>query len=118
MDREAIELEPESTSAGLRPSVHEGDAFGSGLCDPETDEQLRRMIPLGVTVLLSGETGTGKTRLARLIHQNSPRCDEPFLVVDCGVLSTTLIESEMFGHVQGAFTGADGDYSGRLATVG
>src|SRR3954468_22883522 len=71
--------------------------------------QVARVAPLDTTVLLGGETGTGKTRLARLVHDLSPRRNEPFLVVNCGALSETLIESEMFGHVRGAFTGADRD---------
>jgi two-component system response regulator PilR (NtrC family) len=81
-------------------------------------DQVRRVAAQETTVLLTGETGTGKTRLARLIHDLSPRCDEPFLVVDCGGLCTSLIESELFGHVTGAFTGADRDRLGKLATVG
>jgi len=70
------------------------------------------------TVLLDGETGTGKTRLASLIHELSPRRNEPFLVVNCGALAANLIESEMFGHVRGAFTGADRDRTGKFAEVG
>ena len=68
-------------------------------------------------VLLTGETGTGKTRLARLVHELSPRRAEPFLVVDCGALSATLVESELFGHAKGAFTGADRDRPGKLAAA-
>lgn len=81
-------------------------------------ELIRRAAPQETTLLFSGETGTGKTHLARLVHQLSPRRDEPFLVLDCAALSATLIESEMFGHVRGAFTGADRDRPGRLAAAG
>jgi two-component system response regulator HydG len=81
-------------------------------------EQVRRIAPLAATVLLGGETGTGKTRLARLIHELSPRRAEPFLTVNCGSLSGSLVESEMFGHVRGAFTGADRDRTGKLAEAG
>src|SRR5437773_703047 len=84
----------------------------------EVRGQIRRVIPQETTLLLTGETGTGKTRLARLIHELSPRRNEPFLVVDCGALSPSLIESEMFGHVKGAFTGADRDRPGKFASVG
>jgi two-component system response regulator HydG len=80
--------------------------------------QVRRVAPQETTLLLTGETGTGKTRLARLIHQLSPRRDEPFLVVDCGSLSPSLIESELFGHAKGAFTGADRERPGKLASAG
>jgi DNA-binding NtrC family response regulator len=81
-------------------------------------EQVRRVAPQDVTLLLCGETGTGKTRLARLIHELSPRRGQPFLVVDCGALTPSLIESELFGHVKGAFTGADCDRAGKLAAAG
>lgn len=81
-------------------------------------KQVQRVASQHTTVLLGGETGTGKTCLARVIHELSPRRDKPFLVVNCGMLSTNLIESELFGHVKGAFTGADRDRSGKFAEVG
>jgi transcriptional regulator with PAS, ATPase and Fis domain len=80
-------------------------------------EQVQRIVSQDVTLLLTGETGTGKTRLARLIHELSDRRGEPFLVIDCGAVSPSLAESEMFGHVQGAFTGADRDRPGKLAAA-
>jgi DNA-binding NtrC family response regulator len=80
-------------------------------------KQLERVVPQDTTILLTGETGTGKTRLARQIHDLSPRRVDPFLVIDCGALSPSLIESEMFGHVKGSFTGADQDRRGKLAAV-
>jgi DNA-binding NtrC family response regulator len=81
-------------------------------------EQVRRVAPQDVNVLLGGETGTGKTRLARLIHELSPRRDQPLLTVNCGSLSANLIASELFGHVKGAFTGADRNRAGKFAEVG
>src|SRR5262249_56267045 len=80
--------------------------------------QVRRVAPQDTTLLLSGETGTGKTALARLIHELSPRRNEPFLVVDCAALSAGVIESELFGHVKGAFTGAERDRQGKLVAAG
>src|SRR5207302_655580 len=68
-----------------------------------------------VTVLLNGETGTGKTYLARLIHEYSPRKEHRFLTVPCGALSANLVESEFFGLVRGAFTGADRPKIGKFA---
>lgn len=70
-----------------------------------------------VTVLLVGETGTGKTHLSRMVHQISPRHDEPFLLVACGALPADLIESELFGHVKGAFTSAHADKDGKFVAA-
>jgi Nif-specific regulatory protein len=66
------------------------------------------------TVLLLGETGTGKEMIAKAIHYNSPRKDKPFVRVNCGALTGTLLESELFGHVKGSFTGAIKDKIGRF----
>jgi len=71
-----------------------------------------------VTVLLIGETGCGKTYLARLIHELSHRAGERLCTVACGALPPDLIESELFGHVKGAFTGADRDKAGKFAAAG
>src|SRR5262249_30034781 len=76
-------------------------------------EQARTVAPQDTTVLLGGETGTGKTCLARLMHGLSSRRNEPFIVVNCGSLAQNLIESELFGHLKGAFTGADRDRVGK-----
>jgi len=81
-------------------------------------DQVHRVAPLDTNILLQGETGTGKTRMARLIHELSPRKGHPFQVVNCGALSATVIESEMFGHVRGAFTSADRDRVGKFAEAG
>ncbi len=71
-----------------------------------------------VTILLIGETGAGKTFLSRLIHEVSPRRNEPFVTVACGALPADLIESELFGHVRGAFTSAHADKDGKFLAAG
>jgi two-component system response regulator PilR (NtrC family) len=81
-------------------------------------KQIPRLAPRNSTVLITGETGTGKSRLARLIHQLSPRRDEPFLAIDFGSLAPALIESELFGHARGSFTGAMADRRGKFEEAG
>jgi DNA-binding NtrC family response regulator len=77
----------------------------------------QRIAARDVSLLLHGETGAGKTHLARWIHQASPRSSRPFVSINCGSLPANLIESELFGHKKGAFTGADEDRVGKFAYV-
>jgi two-component system nitrogen regulation response regulator GlnG len=100
--------------AAQRPS------FGSSAAARRFEHALELVAPQTLTVLLVGESGTGKEVAAREIHFRSPRKDGPFVAVDCGALPETLMESHLFGHRRGAFTGADRDRPGlfRLAHGG
>jgi two-component system response regulator AtoC len=87
--------------------------FGAPAMRPVVDA-LARVAKTGATVLLTGESGTGKEVAARLLHQSSPRAQKPFVAINCAVLTEDLLESELFGHEKGAFTGAHAQRRGRL----
>ena len=89
-----------------------GKVMGSAPAMHQLFGILDRVAPTDSTVLVLGETGTGKEILAEAIHAKSKRVGKPFVVVDCGAVAPTLIESELFGHVRGAFTGAVNDRNG------
>ncbi len=83
-----------------------GDVLGRAACMRELFAQLARIADTDYTLLVEGETGTGKDLVAESVHRESRRADEPFVVLDCGAVSPHVIESEIFGHERGAFTGA------------
>jgi len=118
VDSPTIRTRLAARSRGLEPASANdlADVFPPALSD--LADQVQRVAIQDTTLLLTGETGTGKSHLACLIHQFSPRRDQPFQVVDCGALWPELIESALFGHVRGAFTDADCDRAGKLASVG
>jgi two-component system, NtrC family, response regulator AtoC len=95
-----IRSEPSGAIIGMSPAVM------------EVYKTIARVAPTKSVVLILGESGTGKERIARAIHQHSPRANHPFVAVDCGALTETLLESEIFGHVRGSFTGAVADKKG------
>src|SRR5881398_97833 len=80
----------------------------------EVYQRTRLVAPTRASVLLIGETGTGKELIARAIHRLSPRADGPYVRVNCGALAESLLESELFGHIKGAFTGAIDNKTGRF----
>jgi DNA-binding NtrC family response regulator len=84
----------------------------------EVLEMAARVAPLDTTVLVYGESGTGKEFIVRMIHDQSPRASAPFISINCAALTETLLESELFGHVRGAFTGAVRDKAGLFEVAG
>jgi two-component system NtrC family response regulator len=91
-----------------------GNIVGKSKRMQEVFELVKRMAPSSATVLIEGESGTGKELVAKSIHFNSPRKDKPFIAVNCSALSENLLESELFGHEKGAFTGAIAMKKGRF----
>ena len=98
--------EDESASDGNESPAQLGKIVGKSPAMLEVYKLVARVASTKSTVLILGESGTGKELIARAIHEHSPRANHPFITVDCGALTETLLESELFGHVRGSFTGA------------
>jgi DNA-binding NtrC family response regulator len=112
---EARRLESTGVSPRRKPAALRVDGLvGKGAWKEEITQIISRVAPSRATVLLSGESGTGKELVARAIHINSARSKQPFIAVACGALPRDLLESELFGHEKGAFTGAVGMKPGRF----
>ena len=91
--------------------------FGEGKATAELLELMKKIAPTDVSIFVQGESGSGKEVLARQIHKMSGRSDKAFVAVNCGAIPRDLLESELFGHVKGAFTGAIADRQGKIAAA-
>jgi two-component system NtrC family response regulator len=109
LDREAL-----GATASTPPSSPSGEMIGESAVMRRIFDTIRRVARTDVTVLVSGESGTGKELVARAIHANSPRRNRPFVAINCGAIPENLVESELFGHEKGSFTGAHTQRKGRL----
>ncbi|MGD0139653.1 MAG: sigma 54-interacting transcriptional regulator [Tepidisphaeraceae bacterium] len=107
-----MELQTASGLNSVHPSLDHSQLVGESPSMSDVKQTALDLAPRRSTVMILGETGSGKEMLARYIHSNSPRAEKPFIPVDCSSLSDTLFESELFGHVKGAFTGATRDSLG------
>jgi transcriptional regulator with PAS, ATPase and Fis domain len=95
-----------------------GELVGSSPAMLDVFARVRKVAPTDVSVLITGETGTGKELIAREIHRRSNRAKGPFIAINCGAIPETLMESELFGHVRGAFTGAVATQLGKFQAAG
>ena len=110
----ALPLPPTSLSDGLEPTPSDRPIVGTSDVLKYVMYRVEQVAATNATVLLLGETGTGKELVARAIHNQSPRRHKKFVVVNCGALPPSLIESELFGRERGAFTGAHTSQAGRF----
>ena len=102
----------EDDEAAAIDDLPETEMIGSSPRMIEIYKTISKVAPTDATVLIEGETGTGKELIARMIHRNSRRAQQPFVPVDCGAIAPSLLESELFGTLKGAYTGADRDRMG------
>lgn len=109
---EALLAGPEDDGVAETDDIPETELIGFSPKMIEIYKVISKVAPTDATVLVEGETGTGKELIARMIHRNSRRSEKPFVPVDCGSIAPSLLESELFGTLKGAYTGADRDRMG------
>ncbi|MCI0340925.1 MAG: sigma 54-interacting transcriptional regulator, partial [Planctomycetales bacterium] len=109
---------PQAGGPPARPGTGSRRLVGRSPPMSRVREEIHRFAPLDAPVLVTGETGTGKELVARAIHEEGPRAREPFLAVNCGAIAESLLESELFGHERGAFTGAERAHAGLFEQAG
>jgi len=112
MKPSTLKAELQTLQAELERTGHFGQLWGRSSAMQRIYEQVARVSVTAVTVFITGESGTGKEVVARTVHDLSRRRNRPFLAVNCGAISPNLIESEIFGHEKGSFTGADKQHQG------
>ncbi len=114
-----VQLMPADEVVDIPPSAHDhfGGLYGDSIAMRQVFAILERASKSDAPVLFLGESGTGKELMARGVHDASPRAKGPFVVFDCGASTETLIESDLFGHTRGAFTGAAGERVGAFAAA-
>ncbi|MEO6212129.1 MAG: sigma-54 dependent transcriptional regulator [Vicinamibacterales bacterium] len=114
LDRKRLQQENVLLKRTLKTSHQFSNIIGSSEAMIALFQMIETIAPTSSTVLITGDSGTGKELVARAIHFNSQRRDKPFVALNCGALSETLLDSELFGHVRGAFTGADTNKKGLI----
>jgi two-component system response regulator HydG len=114
LDRRTLRNEATELRARLKEHLHFDNIVGASPAMQEVFDVVEQVAPTKASVLITGESGTGKELVAQAIHENSPRTAAPFVKLHCASLAETLLESELFGHEKGSFTGAAGRREGRF----
>ncbi|MCP4129035.1 MAG: sigma-54-dependent Fis family transcriptional regulator, partial [Gammaproteobacteria bacterium] len=117
LKRGKMERQNEALKSELEKSYPVGGMVGSSPAMQSILKQISKVAPTDSTVLILGESGTGKELVARALHEQSNRKDAPIVTVNCAAIPESLLESELFGHKKGAFTGADADRTGLVASA-
>lgn len=111
-DKKRLKTKAAALEARVQAAEGPGGLIGGSPAMQPVIQFVEQFAPTDARILITGETGTGKEVVARALYQHSRRADMPFIPVNCGALSSTLVESQLFGHRKGAFTGADRDHKG------
>jgi two-component system, NtrC family, response regulator PilR len=114
LERKRLQQENVLLKRAMRTSHQFANIIGTSTPMMALFQLVETIAPTSSTVLITGESGTGKELVARAIHVNSPRRERPFVALNCGALSETLLDSELFGHMRGAYTGADSNKKGLI----
>ena len=114
LERKTLEAERRVLESELKETVHFGKIVGNSPRMQHIYQMVRQVAKTRTNILVTGESGTGKELIAKAIHEESDRADQPFIPINCGGIPETLVESEFFGHKKGAFTGASSDKKGLL----
>jgi len=117
LDLKTLEREKQRLDDELQKTMHFGRIVGDSPQMMHVYKLVMQAAPTRTNILITGESGTGKELLARAVHAQSDRADQPFVVINCGGIPETLMESELFGHKKGAFTGASQDKKGLFAVA-
>ncbi|NOY26780.1 MAG: sigma-54-dependent Fis family transcriptional regulator [Oligoflexia bacterium] len=114
LERQTLEVENVRLKSQVRGQYHFGNLVGSSRAMAEVYDLIRRIKDTRINCLIEGESGTGKEVVARAVHYSGVRRDGPFVAINCGAIPENLVESELFGYVRGAFTGANRDKKGLM----
>ncbi|MCP4500921.1 MAG: sigma-54-dependent Fis family transcriptional regulator [Deltaproteobacteria bacterium] len=118
LERNALENDNVRLRSALNARTAQHRLIGTSTAMRDVFEMVAKVAPTKTNVLLTGQSGTGKELVSRAIHNRGPRAQEPFVPINCGAITETLIESELFGHTKGAFTGAHADKQGLFERSG